>query len=313
MNTIKCITHCCLISLVTLFSTGYSSQRQSENVKEPRSLYTYSFGGLENLPVDDSVALLERLGYAGVAVGGRGEENLKRIDDYYAASERKDGNFIIPAVYMAHRFDQFGFDDSAQRAAIDRLQGKAGATLWTWVRDAKSDGSVTDEKVEAFITGIFEYAKLKGVRVILYPHYNTYYATVEDALPLVEKINDPSFQIAINLCHELMSYKGDQLEESFTMAQGRIGAIILSGALIELDETSVRTMNESTILSLDESVYDLRPFMRLIKESDFDGPIGFINFKLSSPEDYLARTMTRWRELCQEVGLYDSNCNNKQL
>ena len=45
--------------------------------------------------------------------------------------------------------------------------------------------------------------------------------------------------------------------------------------------------------------------MRLIKESDFDGPIGFINFRLPNPEDYLARTMTHWTELCEEVGLYE--------
>ncbi|MGK0240803.1 MAG: sugar phosphate isomerase/epimerase [Candidatus Pelagisphaera sp.] len=294
-----------LIAIAALFVTGCSTQDQTGSPKEPRGLYTYSFGGLENMEVTGAVALLEQLGYAGVAAEGRGEESLVRLEQYLDLSKEKGDDFVIPAAYMAHRFDQFGFDDSAQHAAIDRLAGKDGATLWTWVRDSKPDGTITDEKVEAFITGIFEYARSKGVRVILYPHYNTYYQTVEDALPLVKKINHPSFQIAINLCHELMSYKGDRLEESFAMAKGHIGAIILSGALVELDTTSVGTMNASTILSLDESVYDLRPYMKLIKESDFDGPIGFINFRLPNPEDYLARTMTHWTELCEEVGLYE--------
>ena len=59
-------------------------------------------------------------------------------------------------------------------------------------------------------------------------------------------------------------------------------------------------------MSLDESEYDLRPFMRLIKDSDYKGPIGFINFKPpTAPEDYLKRTMQRWNELCREVGLYE--------
>jgi len=122
---------------------------------------------------------------------------------------------------------------------------------------------------------------------------------------LVEKINHPSFQIAINLCHELMSGRGYALDKTFEMAKGRIGAIIISGSLVELDRTSVRTMNASTILSLDKSIYDLRPYLRLIKCSGFDGPIGFINFKLPNPEDYLERTMNRWIELCEEVGLYE--------
>ena len=125
---------------------------------------------------------------------------------------------------------------------------------------------------------------------------------------LVEKINHPSFGVSINLCHELMSDKGEveALEQTFKKAKGRISAIILSGSKVELDRTSVRTMNESTIMSLDESEYDLRPFMRLIKTSGFEGPIGFINFKLSaSPEDYLERSITKWKELCEEVGLYE--------
>lgn len=257
------------------------------------------------MPVENAVALLERLNYAGVAVEGRGEESLARLDQYYALSESKGDAFQIPAAYMAHRFDQYGFDDSGHRAAIDRLAGKKDAALWVWVRDSKPDGTVTDEKVDAFITGIFEYALSKDVNVILYPHYNTYYQTVEEFLPLVKKINHPSCQIAINLCHELMSDKGDRLKETFAMAKGHIGAVILSGSLIELDRTNVGTTNASTILPLDKSVYDLRPFMRLIKESGFDGPIGFINFRLPNPEDYLARSMARWEALCEEVDLYE--------
>jgi hypothetical protein len=71
-----------------------------------------------------------------------------------------------------------------------------------------------------------------------------------------------------------------------------------------LDRTSVRSVNASTIKSLDESEYDLRPFMRLIKKSKFTGPIGYINFKpTATPADYLARTMERWKALCAEVGL----------
>jgi hypothetical protein len=45
--------------------------------------------------------------------------------------------------------------------------------------------------------------------------------------------------------------------------------------------------------------------MKLIASSGYKGPIGFLNFKLSNPEDYLARTIERWNELCMEVGLYN--------
>ena len=301
-----------LTLLILLIGVGAFLHAKTKN--EPRSLYTYSFGGIEDMEVGDAVEMLGDLGYAGIAVEGRGEESLDRLDQYYQWSERKGDDFEVVAVYMAHKFGQYGFSDAAHKAAIDRLEGKDG-TIWIWVRDDVQDGSITDEKVETFIRGIFEYAVSKGVKVILYPHYNTYYPTVEDALPLVEKIDHPSFGIAVNLCHEMMSDKGDTatLTHTFEIAKPRIAAIILSGSLIELDRTNVSTMNASTILSLDESIYDLRPFIRLIKDSGFEGPIGFINFRLPEPEDYLERSINRWNELCREVGLYDSKQNERKL
>ena len=252
--------------------------------------------------MEDSVELLEQFGYAGIAVEARGEAALERLTQYLKLSEEKGRDFRVIAAFMAHRFDRFGFSDAAHRAAIDRIAGTE-TPLWVWVRDKEQDGRITNEMVEAFITGIFDYALAKDVTVILYPHYNPYYPTVRDAWPLVKKIDHPSFQIAINLCHEIMSDADENLTESFALADDKIGAIILSGALNELVRTNVRTMNQSTIHSLDESEYDLRPFMRLIRDSDFEGPVGFINFKLNNPGDYLKRTMDRWVELCGETDL----------
>ena len=142
--------------------------------------------------------------------------------------------------------------------------------------------------------------------MILYPHYNTYYPTTIDGLALVEKFDHPSFGIAINLCHELMSDKGPDLKKTFKKAKDKVAAVILSGAILELDRTSVRTMNASTIHSLEDSEYDLRPYLKLIKKSNYKGPVGFINFKLSEPKEYLKKSINRWEELCEEVGLYEN-------
>jgi sugar phosphate isomerase/epimerase len=226
------------------------------------------------------------------------------LSAYQALSDSMGADFVIPAVYMSHRFDKLGFSDEGQKAAIDAMAG-TGGTLWMWVGDPDSVANVAVEVVEEFVTGIVEYAVSNDVKVILYPHYNTYYPTTDDAMVLVEKIDHPSFGVAINLCHELMSKKGDVLAQTFANSKDRIAAIILSGSLIELDHTSLATLNDSTILSLDESEIDLVPFVQLIADSGFEGPIGFINFQLPyTTVDYLTRTMTRWNELCAEVGLY---------
>lgn len=293
-----------LIILSLIFGVHSSAQVVTEN--KPRDLYVYSFGGIEDMEVNEAVELLDRLGYAGIAAEARGETALSRLSEYQEWSKRKGKDFEVVSAFMAHRFDKYGFTNDAHTKAIDLIAGKEGY-IWVWVRDVLQDGSITDAHVEIFIRGILEYAVSKNVKVVLYPHYNTWFPTTDDALKLVEKINHPSLGIAINLCHELMSDKGDVLEQTFEKAKDRLFTVVISGSLIELDRTSVRTMNESTIKSLDDSPYDLRPFMRLIATSGFKGPIGFINFKLSTaPEDYLERTMNRWTELCEEVGLYEN-------
>lgn len=283
-----------------------SGTAQTSLEKESRALYTYSFGGLEKMEVDSVVATLEGLNYGGIAVEARGEETLKRLDRYMELSDQKGDDFEVYAAFMAHRFDKFGFSIADHKAAIDRISGK-GIDFWVWGRDGAQDGSVTNDKVEAFFKSILDYAISKDVKVVLYPHYNTYYPTTLDALPLVEKFDHPSFGIAINLCHELMSDKGPILKQTFKKANDKVSAIILSGSVIELDRTSVRTMNESTIHSLEDSEYDLRPYIKLIKKSNYQGPIGFINFKIPGPpQSYLKKSITRWNELCEEVGLYNN-------
>lgn len=292
-----------VLFLVALMMGGLCLGADAAENSSARSLYTYSFGGLENMEPAEAMGLLDELGYAGITVESRGDAALERLDQFYELSEAS--GLQVVSGFIAHRFDKYGFSDEAHRAAIDHL-APHGGTLWVWARDVDQDGTVTDEKVEAFFRGILEYAESKGVKLVLYPHYNTYFPTTLEALPLVEKIDSPSLGIAINLCHELMSDNGSNLPETFNRAQDRLQAVILSGSLIELDRASVRSMNESTIKSLDESVYDLRPFVRLIKESGYTGPVGFINFKLpAEPVDYLSRSMTEWEQLCAEVGLLD--------
>ena len=76
--------------------------------EEPRRLYTYSFGGLEELPVSNAVERIGTLGYAGIAVEARDELSRARMDEYYAISDQMGDDMNVYAAFMAHRFDQYG-------------------------------------------------------------------------------------------------------------------------------------------------------------------------------------------------------------
>lgn len=292
---------------------GACSVSKPEVKHEPRPLYVFSFGGLEKMPVVEVVEMLDSLDYAGVTADARDGDDRQRLSQYYDGSEQKGDDFEVVYAFIAHRFDKYGFSATDHKAAIDMMEGKNGH-LWGWFRDVAKDGSVTDEKVETLIREIVDYAASKGVKFVLYSHVTSWFPDAESALALVEKINHPSFGLIINLSHEIRAGKGspEALAQTFEKAKDRIFDLTITGALLELDRTSSKTLGESTVRSLDKSEYDLRPYMRLIKKSGFEGPICFVNFKLerrSPPKDYLAKTMNRWKELCEEVGLYEIKNN----
>lgn len=294
------------ILLAGCLLVGFNSFSQNNAKKNVKGLYTYDFGGLEKMEVDTIFKILTDLNYSGIVVNGRGKSSLKKLDKYLELNENNRGDFKVYSAYLAHRFDKYGFSDVDHRAAIDHIAGK-GIDLWVWCKDRKQDGSITDEKVESWIKGIVEYAASKKVKVILYSHYGTYFPAALNALELVKKINSPYLGLSINLTHELRSDKGPFLKETFKKSKNYISTIILAGSDIELDRTSPSTMNTSTVKSLENSEYDLVPFMKLTKKYGSEVPLGFINFKMTEdPKIYLKNTMDRWIELCEEVRLYEN-------
>lgn len=279
--------------------------------QRPRSLYAYSFGGIEDMDVDDAVRLLVTLGYVGIAAAARGDAALERLVEFQQSSERNDGEekFHLVSGFVAHRFHRDGFSDANHVTVLDLLADGTTATggdsqLWIWFRD--DGGEVTESRLEQFVRPILDRAAAVGVKVVFYPHRGTMYETAEDALGFVERMDHPALGLAVHLSHELWAGRGDDLGRTFELVRHRLDAVTISGADAQIGAASNSSTNGgSAVGSLDESEVDLRPYMRLIRDSGFEGPVGFLNYGLSDPEDYLERSMRRWNELCREVGLYE--------
>jgi sugar phosphate isomerase/epimerase len=257
----------------------------------PRGLYTYSFGGLESMSVQDTVGLLTDYGYTGIAVKARGSDFLNRLDQYQNFSAQLGDDFNVISAFLAHKFGDYGFDDSGHRKAIDRLSGKGGQ-LWIWFRDDQNN--VTTNQLESFIRQILDYAVSKNVKVVLYPHVSNMMDTVTDTYAMANKINHPNLGIAFNLTHELNAGQGNLISQNFTNVKDRVMAVTISGS-----------KNGEHVQSLDNSSYDLSAYIRQIKASGFDGPVGFLNHRLTNPEEYLKNSIDTWNNLSLEVGLYE--------
>ncbi len=248
-----------------------------------RELYTWTFGGLESMSAADSVALLRKTGYAGIVVD---TSRADLLQSYLQASANTPG-FRVVAAYVALQL-QSGerFADARHKTAIDALaQAGQGGDLWLTFRDDK--GTQTRQAITNLVRGIVDYAKTKGVRVVLYPHNNNVYETTADAMTMVNAINASNFGVALNLTHELRAGYSDteSLRKTFVAAGSKLFAVTLAGASSDLQ--SVKPLHESS--------YDIRPFIQLTKDSGFAGPVGFLNHTLTGPQTYLPLSLEYWR------------------
>ncbi len=266
------------------------------------------------MPVNDAVDLLMSLGYTTILPEGRDAIDLIRFAAYLDRSELEGDAFNVSSYYLSHKVYDDGYDDSVHRAAIDIMAARGGGTLWVPIRAVKKQTDPVDfELVDNFVKGVFAYAtgedgegNYRNVNIILYPHVNNAYQSTIQALPLVEEINDPRFTVSINLVHEYHAGLSDpaSLSNTFQQAKGHIGAVILCG---------IQTTGAFEILSLEDSEHDLEPFMGIIRDSEYTGPVGFINFNIPEdpndgvdyPEEYLAGSITEWDNLSTNVGLFE--------
>lgn len=313
-DTMRRFAHLILLTLLGI-CPGQAGER-------PRDFVAFGFGGLETMPVNDAVNLLMNLGYSGVIPEGRDASDLVRLEEYLDRSESEGDAFNVPAFYLNHKIYNDGYDDSVHREVIDLLAARGGGTIWMAVRAARDQSDPVDfERVNHFIKGVFDYATgedgdgdYRNVNIVFYPHVNNAYQSTIQALPLVEDINDPRFTVSINLVHEYHAGLSDpaSLANTFNQAKGRIGAIILCG---------IQTTGDFEILSLEDSEHDLEPFIGLIRDSEYMGPVGFINFSIPEdpgdgvgyPEEYLAGSIAEWNTLSSDVGVFEKKISPPRI
>ena len=282
------------------------NKRTSSNVipkeiqgAKARGLCPFSMGGLKEKTGSESAALLTEIGYAGIILR---PNNVQHLNEYLDVSDSYGEKFQVHAVYIALNMERQGMDLKKIKDVIDVLAARGGGILWMSIKQGGSTEPI--ETANELYQQVVEYAAGKNVDVVLYPHGGDYYYTnAKPALPLINQVDNPRFKIMINLPHELGAKEESTLEETFEKAKGKIGAIVITGA---------KSANTGAAVPLSLSKYDLRKFMGLIRDSEWKGPIGFINpirdgvypdDGIPFPQDYLTHDMKEWKKLCTEVGL----------
>ncbi len=271
------------------------AQQQGVNSSNnTNSFFAYNFGGLEDMSPQEQINMLKKTGYDGISLQMEKVAHVAQLSKFIELVTNTP-HFKIYSVFVRYNFNDPEEDKNRWKAVVDLIGNKE---IDLWFIFGKTTPDANDSLVEAILRNVVNYAASKKVKVILYPHSWCYFYSAEQSLPMVKKINHPNLTLAVHTCHELKAGNGDRLDAVVNNVKEYIGAVTIAGAAAEPDATSRRTMDRTTILPLEDGVYDLAPFLKALKKINYKGPVGYINFGFDKkPEQYLLKSMKEWKRL----------------
>ena len=273
-----------LLCCGALLTVTAQSAESREALRYDWPLFIYNFGGLEKYSIEDQVNLLQRYGYAGMAVDIGNATKLAELERYQTAAKKADHFKIYTAFYRFNYDEKNGLSHDWNQA-IDRLAG-TGTDLWL-ISGEKRNG-LTPDLLEKEMRAVVDYAASNSVKVTLYPHSKNVVSTAEEALVYVEKINRPNFDLAVHTCHEIRAGNADRIEEVLEKVKNHLGYVTIAGSDNIPNGITGSDWEYSTLKPLYRGNFDLTRVLKKLRSLDYRGSIGFINHRISeAPDTYL--------------------------
>lgn len=261
---------------------------------ENNPFFAYNFGGLEDLPPSEQINLLKKHGYDGVTLRMAKAEHVAQYLEFAEIVDKTE-DFKIYSVFVRYNFADSEVDRNRWKEVVDLIADK---DIDLWFIFGKPETGIDDDHVEGILRNVVNYSADKNVPVTLYPHSWCYFYTAEQSLPMVKKINHPNLKLAVHTYHELKAGNTGRLAEVVFNVKDYISFVTIAGASKVTDMTSRKSMDATTIQPLEDGEYDFGPFLKALKDANFKGPVGYINFKFNkAPDDYLPKSLAEWNRL----------------
>jgi sugar phosphate isomerase/epimerase len=274
-----------LIELLIFTSMISIGVLRAEESSPPKTWPFFIFDngvGRGKLTPPQQAAMVKKAGYDGISYNYTNNGDLQERMKAF-----KEANLPIYAIYVSTNLDKQDSYDPALKESIRMLRG-SNTILWVMIRDGKRGEE--DEKVVKLVREIADMADGAGLRVAIYPHVGNYTETTADALRIVKLVDRKNVGVTMNLCHELLAGKGDQIPNIIREAAQHLFLISINGA----DKSGIR---KRAILPLGEGDYDVLEVLKTLKEVKYSGPIGLQSYKIpGNEEDHLKRSMATWKK-----------------
>lgn len=261
-----------------LAGAAFSAQKPDQK-PEAYPLFVFD-NGVQGIA--DPPTVLKQLGYAGV--GWSGWKVAPVVKRY------QERGLKVFSTYVSCHLDKTPPYDPEAKEAIAELRG-TDVILWLLVLGGKAGQE--DAKAVRIIREIADLADSAGLRVALYPHTGCYVATTADALRLVRQVDRKNVGVSINLCHELMTDQGPNLQATIRDAVPYLFLVSINGA----DAKEPGFGWDRLIQPLGRGNFDVYGFLKSLHAAGYRGPIGLQCYALKGDAvENLRQSMRAWQD-----------------
>ncbi|MBK8475702.1 MAG: hypothetical protein IPL39_05165 [Opitutaceae bacterium] len=248
----------------------------------------------------EQIALSQKAGYSGLVVSSYDVDagRLKKFADH---ADVVSGKFRIPA--MLWWTNTSPLTAATLVNTINPVLDQAvrmDMALWVVIDDIAPDPVPTDYKCNSPENVALALAKLhviadacaaKQARLVLYPHAGTTFIDTEEALTVYQQLaalGHPEVRLSLHLCHEQAAG-----------AMGRIATTVANAAPYLVLASVDGSNSWADIKPLDQGSYDPTPFLRVLADVGYTGPMVLHTYALRDPrlDDHLVRSLIRWNQL----------------
>lgn len=277
-----------LAALGLLAATGPAAAAQ-EPAPPPLFAFCMDTHDAKKRDLAGQAEMLKELGYAGA-----GHLWLDRVDERLRTLD--GAGLRLFQIYV--RVDvsakaKPGYDPRLKEV-LPLLKGR-GVQLALLLQGRKPADPEGEPRALELVREIADLAREHGARAVLYPHTNDWMERVQDALSVAEKCGRPEVGVMFNLCHWMKTGEEAELKPLLEKALPRLAAVSLSGSDTVAE---VKSGKGKWIQPLDSGSYDILPFLKLLKDLGYRGPVGLQCYGIGGDaRDHLARSMAAWRRL----------------
>lgn len=240
--------------------------------------------------LSEQAGLLKELGYdgAGHLWLDQVPERLKTLDDagltLFQIYLRVD---VSPGAKQPY--------DPRLQEVLPLLKGR-GTQLGALVGGGKPSDESRDPRAVELLRELSDLAQPAGVKIALYPHTADWLERVEDAIRVTQKVDRENVGVMFNLCHWLRTDSQRNCRPLLERAGSKLFAVTINGADTFDDQAGWNRY----IQPLDRGSFDLRSFLKTLRELPYAGPIGLQCYGLpGDARDHLARSIAAWRRMNQ--------------